>query len=97
LAEQVRGEKRRRQARCEEILTALLRGEEDLPASVAVATALLARYYKRVEAHLGNIVDILVTPVSEGGLAIRDQPDGQPAPGEGQPSSPVTPEGQGAS
>lgn len=89
LADEVRAEKRAHQSRCDEILNSLLQGREKLPASLAVATALLARYYKRVEAHLGNIVDILVTPVSEGGLAAPAEESGEPEPAHRLPSPPV--------
>jgi phosphate transport system protein len=41
--------------RCDEVIESLLSGEEQLRMHEAVAYSLLARHYKRVAAHLGNI------------------------------------------
>ena len=92
LAERVRDEKRALQARCDAIITVVLRGETDVAAALAVAAALLARYYKRVEAHLGNIVEILVTPVGAGGLRSAEDAAAEQTARSDVPATPVAKE-----
>ncbi len=48
---------------CDMIIQQLLSTEESLPANEAVAYVLLARHYKRVEAHLSNIATSVVSPM----------------------------------
>ena len=48
---------------CDMIIQQLLSTEGDLPADEAVAYVLLARHYKRIEAHLSNIATSIVSPV----------------------------------
>ena len=48
---------------CDMIIQQLLSAEGDLPADEAVAYVLLARHYKRIEAHLSNIATSIVSPV----------------------------------
>ena len=50
-------------ARCDQIVQQLLSAGEGFPAREAVAYALLARHYKRVEAHLSNIATAVVSPI----------------------------------
>ncbi|MFP4355019.1 MAG: phosphate signaling complex PhoU family protein [Phycisphaerae bacterium] len=49
--------------KCDMIVQQLLRLEGEFPASEAVMYSLLARHYKRVEAHLSNIVIGIISPV----------------------------------
>ena len=49
---------------CNLIVQQLLCLDEELPAAEAVACALLARHYKRVEAHLTNITLSIISPVA---------------------------------
>ncbi|HUT61358.1 MAG TPA: PhoU domain-containing protein [Phycisphaerae bacterium] len=48
---------------CDTIIQQLLSMERDFPADEAVAYVLLARHYKRVAGHLGNIATSVVSPV----------------------------------
>ena len=48
---------------CDTIIQQLLSMERDFPADEAVAYVLLARHYKRVVGHLGNIATSVVSPV----------------------------------
>ena len=48
---------------CDMIIQQLLSTEGPLPAGEAVAYVLLARHYKRVEAHLSNIATSIVSPM----------------------------------
>jgi len=49
---------------CDLIVQQLLCLQDELPAAEAVACALLARHYKRVEAHLTNITLSIISPVA---------------------------------
>lgn len=49
---------------CDLLVQQLLVGSDDLAPDEAVAYVLLARFYKRVAAHLGNIASGVVSPVS---------------------------------
>ncbi len=49
---------------CDLIVQQLLCLSDELPPAEAVAYALLARHYKRVEAHLSNIALSIISPVS---------------------------------
>jgi phosphate transport system protein len=49
---------------CDLIIQQLLCLTDELPPAEAVAYALLARHYKRVEAHLSNIALSIISPVS---------------------------------
>ncbi|MGB2824613.1 MAG: PhoU domain-containing protein [Phycisphaerae bacterium] len=48
---------------CDMLIQQLLSTDERMPADEAVAYVLLARFYKRVAAHLGNIASSVVAPV----------------------------------
>jgi len=48
---------------CDVLIRQLLSSGKTLPADEAVAYVLLARFYKRVAAHLGNIASSVVSPV----------------------------------
>jgi phosphate transport system protein len=48
---------------CDVIIQQLLSSNEEMAADEAVAYVLLARFYKRVSAHLGNIASTVVSPV----------------------------------
>ena len=48
---------------CDVIIQQLLSSNEEMSADEAVAYVLLARFYKRVSAHLGNIASSVVSPV----------------------------------
>jgi phosphate transport system protein len=49
--------------RCDVLIQQLLSGGDQAPADECVAYVLLARFYKRVAAHLGNIASSVVCPV----------------------------------
>ena len=49
--------------KCDLIIQELLMAEGQIPADEAVAYVLLARFYKRVAAHLANIATSVVSPV----------------------------------
>jgi len=49
---------------CDVLIRQLLSTTEPMPADEAVAYVLLARFYKRVAAHLGNIASSVVSPVA---------------------------------
>jgi len=50
-------------ARCDDIIRQLLAGHDQIAPDEAVAYVLLARFYKRVAAHLANIATSVVSPV----------------------------------
>jgi len=49
---------------CDVLIQQLLSTSEQIPADEAVCYVLLARFYKRVAAHLGNIASSVLSPVS---------------------------------
>jgi phosphate uptake regulator len=61
LAQEVIVEERDAAGRCDTLVERI--ASEDLPAKEAVPWALIARYLKRISAHLGNIASSLVMPV----------------------------------
>ncbi|MHC4201247.1 MAG: hypothetical protein ACYSU0_14755, partial [Planctomycetota bacterium] len=61
LGQEVIVEERDINARCDALVERVARA--DLPARVAVPWGLLARYLKRVSAHLGNMASSLVMPL----------------------------------
>jgi phosphate uptake regulator len=62
-AKQLRDKAHELSARCDMIVQQLLHVEDDFSASEAVTYVLLARHYKRVEAHLSNIATGIISPV----------------------------------
>jgi phosphate uptake regulator len=61
LGQEVIVEERNISARCDALVERI--AKSDLPARLAVPWALLARYLKRVSAHLGNLASSLVMPL----------------------------------
>jgi hypothetical protein len=59
--------------RCDEIVNTILqKDEESLPGREAVATALYARYLKRISAHLMDIASSLANPFDRIGFRGED-------------------------
>ena len=77
LGQEVIVEERNITARCDALVERM--ASADLPAKLAVPWALLARYLKRISAHLGNMASSLVMPLHK--LDYFDEKHLQPQPG----------------
>jgi phosphate uptake regulator len=62
-AKRLRDEAHDLSLRCDMIVQQLLQVDADFPSAEAVAYVLLARHYKRVEAHLWNIATGVISPI----------------------------------
>jgi phosphate transport system protein len=63
LAQQIGNQKKLLSSKCETIILEI--ANSDIPTKIAVAYALLARYYKRLICHLGNIATTVILPFSD--------------------------------